>query len=166
MDLARYADEVRALAQGLAARGFSRGDKLAIIGENRPRLYAGMAAAQCLGGVAVPLYEDSVAEEMVFIIDNADIRMALVEDQEQVDKMIEIKDRCSLLEWVVYDDPRGLRHYTQDYLVDYLQMQALGVSLKKLIRSFLINRSTPDAVQILPHYRIPRAPQVSPKAWC
>ena len=90
---AQVADEVRALALGLNTLGFGRGENLAIIGDNRPQLYWAMAAAQCLGGVPVPLYQDAVAEEMIYILDDADVRVAVVEDQEQVDKLLEIKDR-------------------------------------------------------------------------
>ena len=90
----QVADEVRALACGLAALGFKRGMNLAIIGDNRPRLYWTMAAVQALGGVPVPLYQDAVAEEMVYVLNDADIHFAVVEDQEQVDKLLEIRDRC------------------------------------------------------------------------
>ena len=110
------AREVRALACGLAARGFARGDRLAIIGDNRPRLYWSMAAAQCLGGIPIPLYQDSVAEEMIYPLRQAEVRFAVAEDQEQVDKLVEIKERCGFLEEVLYDDPRGLRNYGQPYL--------------------------------------------------
>ena len=116
---AEVANEVRALACGLAASGFQRGDKLAIVGDNRPRLYWGMAAAQCLGGVPVPLYQDSVAQEMEYVINHADAKFALVEDQEQVDKMLEISESCPKLSCVFYDDPKGMRHYTLDWLVGY-----------------------------------------------
>ncbi len=85
------ADEVRALACGLAALGFRRGMNLAIVGDNRPRLYWAMSAAQCLGGVPVPLYQDAPAADMAFVLDNAEIDFAVVEDQEQVDKLLEIK---------------------------------------------------------------------------
>ena len=115
----QVANEVRGLACGLAASGFRRGDKLAIIGDNRPRLYWGMAASQCLGGIPVPLYQDSVAEEMEYVINHADVRFALVEDQEQVDKILEISERCPKLEFIFYDDPRGLRHYSVSNLRDY-----------------------------------------------
>src|ERR1700681_3127125 len=86
----QVADEVRALACGLAARGFRRGMHLAIIGDNRPRLYWSMAAAQALGGVAVPMYQDAPATEFVFVLNDAEIAYAVVEDQEQVDKMLEV----------------------------------------------------------------------------
>jgi acyl-CoA synthetase (AMP-forming)/AMP-acid ligase II len=78
--------EVEALACGLAAIGFRRGDKLAIIGDNQPRLYWAIAATQALGGVPVPIYQDAIAEEMAFVLDSAEVGFAVAEDQEQVDK--------------------------------------------------------------------------------
>jgi long-chain acyl-CoA synthetase len=123
---AQAAAEVRALACGLAQMGFKRGDNLAIIGDNRPRLYWSMAAAQCLGGVAVPLYQDAIADEMAYIMDNADVRFAVVEDQEQVDKLLEIKPRLPGLNALIYDDPRGMRHYRQDFLHAYADVQERG----------------------------------------
>lgn len=122
----QMAEEVRALACGLAEIGFAKGDKLAIIGQNRPRLYWAMAAAQCLGGIAVPLYQDAVSEEMAYVLSNAEIRFAIVEDQEQVDKLLEIKDRCPLLEIIIYDDPRGLRHYHHPFLHNLKSVQEAG----------------------------------------
>ncbi len=122
----QVADEVRALACGLAAQGFKRGMHLAIIGDNRPRLYWSMAAAQLLGGVPVPLYQDAVAEEMVYVLNDADVHFAVVEDQEQVDKLLEIRDRCPMLEHIVFDDPRGLRHYAEAFLHGYDDIQELG----------------------------------------
>ncbi len=112
----QVAQEVRAIACGLAELGFKRGDNLAIIGDNRPRLYWSMCAAQMLGGVAVPMYQDAVANEMVFVLQDAGIRFVIVEDQEQVDKMLEVKDQCPDLQHVLYDDPRGMRHYNQTFL--------------------------------------------------
>src|SRR5881628_2192700 len=107
---AQVAAEVRALACGLAAQGFKRGANLAIIGDNRPRLYWSMTAAQALGGVPVPLYQDAVAQEMVYVLDNAEIEFAIVEDQEQVDKLLEILPQCPRLKHIYFDDPRGLKH--------------------------------------------------------
>ena len=85
----QVADEVRALACGLAAQGFKRGMHLAIIGDNRPRLYWSMVAAQALGGVPVPMYQDAPAAEFVYVLNDAEIDFAIVEDQEQVDKLLE-----------------------------------------------------------------------------
>src|SRR5229473_6221991 len=118
--------EVEALAAGLKALGFARGDKLAIIGDNRPRLYWAIAAAQALGGVPVPVYQDSIADEMAYVLDHAEVRFAIVEDQEQVDKLVQVKERCALLEAAIFCDPRGLRHYPQPWLHDYQQAVEQG----------------------------------------
>src|SRR5204862_426008 len=114
-----YADEVRALACGLAEQGFRRGEHFALVGDNRPRLYAALAAAQALGAIPVPLYQDAVATEMAFPIQNASIAIAFAEDQEQVDKLLEILPQCPTLKRIIYDDPRGLRSYGQPQLVSY-----------------------------------------------
>jgi long-chain acyl-CoA synthetase len=121
-----FADEVRALARALAAEGLRRGDHVALVSDNRPRLYAAMCAVQCLGGVPVPLYQDAVAEEMAFPIQNAEIGVAFAEDQEQVDKLLEILPRCPGLRRIYYDDPRGLRHYKQPQLRAYEELLAAG----------------------------------------
>src|SRR5215813_13554082 len=123
---AQVAAEVEALACGLSALGFARGDKLAIIGDNRPRLYWAIAATQALGGVPVPIYQDSIAEEMAFVLDHAEVRFAIPEDQEQIDKLVAIKERCPLLKVVIFSDPRGMRHYAQTYLHDYAAVQERG----------------------------------------
>jgi long-chain acyl-CoA synthetase len=120
------AERVRALASGLAALGFKRGDNLAIIGDNRPHLYMMMSAAQCLGGVPVPLYQDAVADEMLFVLEDAAIRFAAVEDQEQVDKLLDVLDRAPRLEHIIYDDPRGMRHYNQPFLHDIRAVMEMG----------------------------------------
>ena len=107
---------VRSLACALAAAGLERGQHLVVVGENRPRLYATMLAAQSLGAVPVPLYQDAVAAEYVFPINNAEVAFAVVEDQEQVDKLLEIRPQCPTLARIWYDDPRGLRHYREEGL--------------------------------------------------
>ena len=106
------AGEVRAMACGLAARGFRRGMHLAIIGDNRPRLYWAMCASQALGGIPVPMYQDAPAADLVFVLNDAEIAYALVEDQEQVDKLLEAEAEVPTLAHIFYDDPRGLRNYT------------------------------------------------------
>jgi long-chain acyl-CoA synthetase len=120
------AAEVEAFACGLAAMGFRRSDKLAIIGDNRPHLYWAIAATQALGGIPVPIYQDSIAEEMAFVLDHAEARFAVVEDQEQIDKILAVKDRLPLLEAVIFLDPSGLRHYDQPFLLDYATVQQRG----------------------------------------
>ena len=121
-----FAEEVRALAAALAALGLKRGEHFALVGDNRPRLYATMAAGQCLAAIPVPLYQDAVAAEMAFPIQNAGIAIAFAEDQEQVDKLLEIAPQCPSLARIVYDDPRGLRHYAKDKLVAYDDLLADG----------------------------------------
>ena len=108
--------EVRALACGFAASGLRRGDKLAVIGDNRPQLYWSMVAAQCLGAIPVPIYQDANAGEMEFVLCHAEVRFAVAEDQEQVDKLLDVKDRCATLERIFYDDGRGLRNYRRTFL--------------------------------------------------
>src|SRR5882672_1836258 len=107
----QVAAEVRALACGLAAQGFRRGMHLAIIGDNRPRLYWSMAAAEALGGIPVPMYQDAPAAEFSYVLNDAEIVYAIVEDQEQVDKLLESAPQVPTLKHIYYDDPRGLRNY-------------------------------------------------------
>ena len=99
------------LAKGLKNTGLKRGEKIAIIGDNRPNLYLSIAAAQILGAVPVPCYQDSVADELQYILEHAEVKIAIVENQEQVDKLLEIKDKLPLLKSIFYDDPRGLDNY-------------------------------------------------------
>ncbi len=120
------ADEVRWLACGLAARGFRRGMNLGIVGDNRPRLYWGFAAAQALGGVPGPIYQDSIAQEMLYVLENAEIGFALVEDQEQVDKLLELLPQAPGLKHIIYDDPRGLRNYNEPQLLPYEELREIG----------------------------------------
>jgi long-chain acyl-CoA synthetase len=123
---AEVAAEVRALACGLAALGLKPGDKLAIIGDNRPHLYWAMVAAQSVGAIPVPVYQDSVADEMLYIFEHAESRFAVVENQEQVDKLLEIKNRAPKLETIVYEEPRGLAHYGLAFLHRYREVQEKG----------------------------------------
>jgi long-chain acyl-CoA synthetase len=121
-----YLEQSRLIALGLASLGFARGDKVAIVGDNRPQLYWAMAATQALGGVPVPLYQDSIEKEMQYIIDHAEARFAVVEDQEQADKLLNIKAQCPCLEYVIYDDPRGMRACTESFLLSLEHVQELG----------------------------------------
>jgi len=119
-------EETRAFALGLMALGFEPGDRLAIIGTNRPQLYWSMVAAQMAGGVPVPLYQDSVAEEMQFVLDHCEARFVLAEDQEQVDKVLSVADRLPLVRQMIYVDPRGLRNYDHTTLHPFTDVQAAG----------------------------------------
>ena len=122
-------DNIRALACGLADLGLKRGDKIAVIGDNRPQLYWSIVAAQALGAVPVPLYQDSVAKEMQYVLDHSEARFAVAEDQEQVDKLIEIRDKCPKLEEIVYHWPRGMRTYKEPFLHYYKDVQKRGRAL-------------------------------------
>jgi long-chain acyl-CoA synthetase len=108
---AQIFEEVRALSVGLQELGLKRGDTFAVIGSNRPRLYWAMCAGQALGAVPVPIYADSVADEMAYVLAHAEATIAVVENQEQVDKVMSIIDRLPKLTHMVYDEPRGLRDY-------------------------------------------------------
>jgi long-chain acyl-CoA synthetase len=134
---AETAREVQEFAGGLAALGFRRGDKLGIIGDNRPRLYWAITAAQCLGGVPVPVYQDAVAAEMEFVLDHAEVRFVVAEDQEQVDKLLAVKERLPKLDGIIYDDPRGMRHYDQGFLSAYDAVQEKGRELLRLKPEFI-----------------------------
>jgi long-chain acyl-CoA synthetase len=122
----QYHDEVRDFALGLAALGFKRGERLSVIGDNRPRLYWAQVAAQCLGGVPVPVYQDSIAKELAFVWNHAECSVIVAEDQEQIDKVQGLKDQLTALRLVIYDDPRGMLHYKHDWLRSYQSVQELG----------------------------------------
>jgi long-chain acyl-CoA synthetase len=121
-----YLNQGRLIGLGLAALGFARGDRTAIIGDNRPQLYWAVLATQALGGIPVPLYQDSIEKEMQYIIEHAEARFAVVEDQEQVDKLLHVKRECPHLEYIIYDDPRGLGTYAEPFLMSLEQVQELG----------------------------------------
>jgi long-chain acyl-CoA synthetase len=123
---AAMAKQVQAMACGLHQAGLKRGEHMVVVGANRPSLYATMLAAQSLGAIPVPLYQDAVASECVFPINNAEVRFAVVEDQEQVDKMLEIREQCPQLTHIYYDDPRGLRNYDQPGLAALQELVAGG----------------------------------------
>ncbi|MDQ3027456.1 MAG: AMP-binding protein [Pseudomonadota bacterium] len=120
--------EVEWLAAGLAEAGLARGEHIAVIGANRPRLYWAITAAQALGAIPVPFYEDAPSQEMVYVFQNAEIAFAIVEDQEQADKLLEILPQCPSLKHIWYDDPRGLRHYGKSELVSYESLREAGRS--------------------------------------
>jgi long-chain acyl-CoA synthetase len=122
----RYFDEARLIAHGLASLGFARGDRVAIVGDNRPELYWAIMATQALGGVPVPIYQDSVEKEMEYVVDHAEARFAVVEDQEQVDKLLSLRARCPRLTHIVYDDARGMRAYSEPGLVSMAELRELG----------------------------------------
>ena len=123
---AQVFEEVRAFSVGLQEIGLKRGDKYAVIGQNRPRLYWAMAAGQALGAVPVPIYSDSVADEMAYVLEHAEVTLAVAEDQEQVDKVLSIAERVPTLRHMVYDEPRGLRDYDRTKLAWISDIQKVG----------------------------------------
>jgi long-chain acyl-CoA synthetase len=123
---AQMAALVEKIACGLHQAGLQRGEHMVVIGGNRPRLYASMLAAQALGAIPVPLYQDAAAAECVFPITNAEIRFGIVEDQEQVDKLLEVRETCPLLTHFWFDDPRGLRNYKEAGLDSLDHLMAAG----------------------------------------
>jgi len=121
-----YHDHVRDFALGLAALDFGRGDKLSVIGDNRPRLYWAQVAAQTLGGVSVPLYQDSIARELAYVLAHAEVSIIVAEDQEQVDKILALKEQLPALRHVIYEDPRGMTHYRFDWLRSFADVEEMG----------------------------------------
>jgi long-chain acyl-CoA synthetase len=121
-----YHDHVRDIALGLAALGFARGDKLSVIGDNRPRLYWAQVAAMCLGGVSVPVYQDAIAKELAYVLDHAEVAVIVAEDQEQVDKILALKDQLPALRLLVFEDARGMSHYKFPWLRPLAEVEELG----------------------------------------
>ena len=127
---------VQDLTAGLHQAGLRRGEHMVVVGANRPRLYATMLAVQSLGAIPVPLYQDAAAAECVYPINNAEVRFAFAEDQEQVDKLLEVRESCPLLERIYFDDPRGLRKYDEPCLSSLDELQAAGKAFNALHPEF------------------------------
>ncbi len=118
--------EVRDLSLGLMALDIKRGDKVAIVGSNRPQLYWSIDAVEAFGAIPIPLYADSVADEMKFVLEHADVRAAVCEDQEQIDKILSIMEHLPGLEILIYEDDRGMRHYTEPFIHSFGNVQETG----------------------------------------
>ena len=130
------AEEIKSFACGLSALGFKRGDKLFIIGSNRPRMYWAMCAAQSLGGVPVPTYQDAVVEELTYVVEHAEVRFAIAEDQEQVDKLLQVNEQVGTIEKIIYDDYRGLRDYDPEQIFSFPSVQQKGIEFAAESSSF------------------------------
>jgi long-chain acyl-CoA synthetase len=124
------------MACGLHQAGLKRGEHMVVVGSNRPRLYATMLAAQSLGAIPIPLYQDAAAAECVFPMTNAEVRLCVVEDQEQVDKMLEVRESYAALTHIYFDDPRGLRKYDEPGLGSVDELLAAGAEFAKQHPSF------------------------------
>jgi long-chain acyl-CoA synthetase len=137
---AEVADEVNALALGLLALDLKAGDHVAIIGQNRPALYWAMVAVQSVGAVPVPLYQDAVANEMVYVLDHCEARFAIAEDQEQVDKVLEVQEQLPKLEQIIYLEPRGLRKYDHTTMHAFKDVQSEGRAAHERLEPILQER--------------------------
>jgi long-chain acyl-CoA synthetase len=147
-----YHDQVKDFALGLASLGFKRGDKLAIIGDNRPQLYWGTTAAQSLGGVPVSLYQDAIEKELEFILAHSEARFALAEDQEQSDKLLSLKQNIPNIEYIIYNDPKGMRNYSEPFLMKFDDVQELGRKFGEKNPAYFedeINKGTADDLSVI-----------------
>jgi long-chain acyl-CoA synthetase len=152
MSWAQYWEEVRDFALGLAASGFGRGERLSVIGDNRPRLYGAQLAAQCLGGAAVPVYQDSIAAELAYVLEHAEVSVIVAEDQEQVDKILSLADRLPQLRLLVYDDPLGLRQYRHALLKSFDEVRDAGRAFAAAHPHYVedeIDRGAPEDLALL-----------------
>jgi len=124
-----YYENVKYLCLGMVSMGLKRGDKVAMIGDNRPEgLWAEMAAL-CAGAIGVWLFQDCMIDEVKYIVDHSDAKFFVGETQEEVDKALAIKDECPHLQWVIWDDPKGMRNYHQDFLMSIRDVQRKGREL-------------------------------------
>ena len=148
----RAADEVRWMAGGLASLGFQAGHNMAIVGNNRPHLYLTFLAVQSLRGIPVPMYQDAVATEMAFVLGDADIHFVFAEDQEQVDKMLELRETMPGISHIIYDDPRGMRNYSEPGLISVDELFELGRAYEQQHPGFYqqsVDQIQPDDVSVI-----------------
>lgn len=131
------AELVQNVAAGLHQAGLRRDDHMIVVGANRPRLYATMLAIQSIGAIPIPLYQDAAATECVFPINNADVKFAFAEDQEQVDKLLEIREQCPQLSNIYYDDPKGLRNYEEPGLLSLDALIQAGQAFNQSNANFI-----------------------------
>ncbi|MDO5101769.1 MAG: AMP-binding protein [Lautropia sp.] len=149
---AKTAQEVRWMAGGLASLGFGEGDHLALISDNRPHLYMAFLAVQSLRGVPVPMYQDAVAAEMAFVLEDAEVHFAYAEDQEQVDKLLMLRESVPGLTYIIYDDPRGMRNYEAPGLISVAELVKRGQAYEQQHPGFfeaLVQKVQPDDVAVI-----------------
>ncbi|MFA6146818.1 MAG: AMP-binding protein [bacterium] len=126
-----YHDHVKYFSLGMVSLGLNAGDKVAIIGDNRPEWVWGEVAAQAAGAVPLGLYQDSTLKEVSYIIDHSDASFVLAEDQEQVDKILDMKEQLPKVRYIIYSDPRGMRGYKQPFLLDFKEVENFGRELEQ-----------------------------------
>ena len=149
-----YWQAVHCFASGLAAMGFRRGDKLSVIGDNRPRLYAAQLAAQAPPGryCRAGLSGHSIAAELVFVLEHAEVAIIVAEDQEQVDKILSLKDRLPRLRLLVYDNPLGLAQYNIPFLRAFDEIDEEGRKFADAHPGYVeaeLEKGTPDEIALL-----------------
>ncbi len=128
---AAYLERVRAFALGLVDLGVEKGDRIAIVGDNRPEWVIAELAAQALGVLPLGLYQDSISTELAKMLETAEAKVVVAEDQEQVDKVLEVRGQTPSVEYVVYYDPRGMYGYEAPGLMDFSEIEALGAAAHK-----------------------------------
>src|SRR5512134_629129 len=126
-----YHDRVRAFALGLVSLGLAKGDKVAIIGDNRPEWVWAEVSAQAAGAVPLGLYQDSTLKEVAYVLDHSDSSIVVAEDQEQVDKILDMREQLPKVRYIVYSDPRGMRGYKEPFLLDFKEVEHLGRELEQ-----------------------------------
>ncbi len=147
-------DAVLGCAAGLQSLGLARGEALLVLGDNRPHLYMGMVSAGALGCYAMPVYPDATLDEILHVAQDVRVRFVLAEDQEQVDKALELRERGAPIEHVIYDNPRGIRRYKAPGLVSWDELQARGkqaMSSDGTLRDRLIGLAQPDGPAVFIH---------------
>src|SRR5512134_947580 len=126
-----YHEHVKAFSLGLVSLGLAKGDKVAIIGDNRPEWVWAEVAAQAAGAVPLGLYQDSTLKEVAYVIDHSDATFVVAEDQEQVDKILDMRDQLPKVRYVIYTDPRGMRNYKEPFLLDFKEVESAGRDLDR-----------------------------------
>ena len=151
---AQWLDEVLCCAAGLASLGFGPHDGLVVLGDNRPHLYSGMLAAGALRGHAMPVYPDATPDEIRHVVEQSGARYVLAEDQEQVDKMLDLRETCPHIDHVIYDDPRGMGAYTDAGLLSWSSLVAQGrtsLQADPSLRDALLTRAQPNDIAVFIH---------------
>ena len=127
----QYYENVKKIALGMVSLGLERGDKVAIIGDNRPEALWAEIATMCVGGVGVWLFQDSLIDEVQYIVDHSDAKLIVGEGQEEVDKSLNIKDKCPKLMKVIWDDPKGMRDYDDPILANLEEIMKIGEEMDR-----------------------------------
>jgi len=124
-----YYDKVRSLALGLKALGLERGDTVGLLGGNRPDWVWGEVAAHAMGGMTMGIYQDSIGDEVTYLVNYAEVKFIIAEDEEQVDKLLELIEDMPNIKNIVFCDPRGMRKYDDHRLIEMATVREMGAKL-------------------------------------